>query len=79
MSFPATLTEERLIDASLRPSDAWLYRPLKNKSRLRGYGSLCQMSMGNNMGFYGIMGINVHNNSEEVKAASRFELHTFYI
>ena len=27
------------------------YRPLKNKSRLRGFGSLGQMSMGDNAGF----------------------------
>ena len=27
-------------------------RPLKNKSRLQGSGSLSQMSMGNNMGFF---------------------------
>ena len=44
-------------------------RPLKNRPRLRGSGSLGQMSMGNNMAF--------SKSGEEVKAASRFELDTW--
>ena len=35
-------------------------RPLKNKSRLRGSGSLGQMSMGNNMGFMNLQSYRHH-------------------
>ena len=56
------------------------YRPLKNKSRLRGSGSLGQMSMGNNMnGFMNDPYITNSVGGEEGKAVSRVELHFFHL